>query len=306
MLRLAESLGDNLVLQRAPHAAVVWGFGTPGERVSTHFQGEIFESAVIGADGVWRQSLPPTPASTTPTHLFFRATGSLSNATLSNVLFGDVLLCAGQSNMQHGLRFPTPGFAGARAEMIAASAASSRDIRLFTAGAVVPPCVGQWAAADSSSVCTTPQLELSTTAPQVGDKRCDGSLAMSWRKANVGASCRQPWSVASAAALSRFSALCWLTARRIRDKRARAAPADVHVPLGLVSSSWTATPISAWQPYESMRECNPHARQGGVLYNTMIAPLTVCVFWVSKPSPAGSSASAPCFSLLCFAIAASN
>ena len=144
MLRLANSLGDNMVLQRAPLSAVVWGFGTPGRSVAVTFRGVLLNaSAKIGTDGVWRATLPPTPALLVPTIIFFHATGNTGNATLSNVMFGDVLLCAGQSNMQHGLKFPTPGFAGARAEMGATTAASSRHIRLFTAGPVVPPCVGQ-------------------------------------------------------------------------------------------------------------------------------------------------------------------
>ena len=54
--------------------------------------------ATANADGVWKQTLPPTAASSTPRRITFSATTG-ENATMENVLFGDVYLCGGQSNM---------------------------------------------------------------------------------------------------------------------------------------------------------------------------------------------------------------
>ena len=48
------------------------------------------------------------------------------------------------------------------------------------------------------------------------------------------------------------------------------------MPIGLISSNWGGTPVQAWQPLVSVRDCgSPTATAGGNLYNSMIAPFTV-------------------------------
>lgn len=89
-----------MVLQRDV-PATVWGFADVGASVKTLFQGNTY-SATAGADGVWRQALPATPGGFTAFTLkFFASTGE--TAALSDVVFGDVFLCGGQSNMQFTL-----------------------------------------------------------------------------------------------------------------------------------------------------------------------------------------------------------
>ena len=61
---LSNTLGDGMVLQRAPQSAVVWGFGTPGAKISLDFSGESL-SAVVDGNSTWRMTLPPTPATKT-------------------------------------------------------------------------------------------------------------------------------------------------------------------------------------------------------------------------------------------------
>ena len=104
---LSATLGNHMVLQRAPQQAVVWGFTAPNATVTTTMAPSAcaaeaacaratFE-AVAGADGTWRQLLPPTPALTTPYTLDFASSNSTAErATLVDVLFGDVYLCGGQ------------------------------------------------------------------------------------------------------------------------------------------------------------------------------------------------------------------
>lgn len=95
-LTLSNALGDEMVLQRAPGTSVVWGFGTPGVAVSTTFLGaELTPPAIIDADGVWRQTLPPTAPLASATTIMFNASDG-GSARLRDVLFGDVLLCSGQ------------------------------------------------------------------------------------------------------------------------------------------------------------------------------------------------------------------
>ena len=95
---LSRTLGDNMVLQCAPRQAVVWGNTTAGTTVTTSF-GPATLRCTAGPDGVWRQRLPATPASAAPHTLRF-ASSSGETARLFNVVFGEVHICSGQSNMQ--------------------------------------------------------------------------------------------------------------------------------------------------------------------------------------------------------------
>ena len=95
--QLSQTLTSHMVLQRSPRAATVWGEATPGTLVTTSFLGATYTS-VAGPDQVWRQQLPPQPASPGSgpgfTISFNASTGE--TAVLEDVLFGDVYLCGGQ------------------------------------------------------------------------------------------------------------------------------------------------------------------------------------------------------------------
>jgi hypothetical protein len=95
---LAKSLGDGMVLQRAPGTARVWGFAPSGTVVTTTFKGQALKS-VADASKVWRQALPPQPASAVPTTISFKSSDG-GNASLTGVLFGDVHLCSGEPPSQ--------------------------------------------------------------------------------------------------------------------------------------------------------------------------------------------------------------
>lgn len=123
--RLSATLGDNMVLQRAPASALVWGFAAQGVSVTTTFNGQKYNS-VAGADGIWRVNLLPTEAGGPCTIAFEASTGETT--ALTNVLFGDVYVCGGQSNMQ----FAVPG--NENADAYIKEADSYPNIRLFTVG----------------------------------------------------------------------------------------------------------------------------------------------------------------------------
>ena len=112
-LQVSRTLGSHMVLQRAPAAAVVWGHVGPGESVVVTGLG-VTVDAMPDADGTWRARLPPTPAGG-PYSLTVKASGGAVQ-TLTDVLFGDVYLCGGQSNMQ----FAMPEVTNATAEIAAA------------------------------------------------------------------------------------------------------------------------------------------------------------------------------------------
>lgn len=164
---ISATLGDNMVLQRDV-PAMLWGFSSePGAVVTVALlrpmtraerqerklddisskdtkepQDEANEDALRDShvvvaqlttraddtDGTWRISLPPQAASLTPQVIAIRATTGESGQ-LYNILFGDVYICGGQSNMDFAMPSQTDG---------AQEAEQAEDnyphIRLFTVG----------------------------------------------------------------------------------------------------------------------------------------------------------------------------
>ena len=104
----ANPLGSSMVLQQAPAAAQVWGSGPAGktlhvvmERTRDRRQQPI--SAVsIDANGHWLVRLPPVKAARNgPTEAYrLTATTNDSSAVLEDVIFGEVMVCGGQSNSE--------------------------------------------------------------------------------------------------------------------------------------------------------------------------------------------------------------
>lgn len=124
---LSNSLGSNMILQRAPQSALVWGFAPAGAIIKTTFLGRSYSSTSDATD-IWRQALPPQPATTTPTTISFTSSTGEPSITITNVLFGDLYLCGGQSNMV----FSVPSMTNASAEIQRAN--DYPNIRIFTVG----------------------------------------------------------------------------------------------------------------------------------------------------------------------------
>ena len=82
-----------MVLQRSPASAVVWGFASPGVAVTTTF-GDKTLTAMTDPHGIWRQALPPTPASKAGAEAKIGFSSTEGSAELS-VLFGEVYMCSG-------------------------------------------------------------------------------------------------------------------------------------------------------------------------------------------------------------------
>lgn len=95
---------DHMVLQQK-QADPVWGWDTPGTRVTVKFA-EQSKTALAGSDGKWMVKLDPMPANATPQSLTI--TGS-SQRVIQDVLIGEVWLCSGQSNMEFILKNDSNG-----------------------------------------------------------------------------------------------------------------------------------------------------------------------------------------------------
>ena len=97
-VELASPFGDHMVLQRDMPVRI-FGTASAGTKVSIEFQGKTAEGTTA-ADGRWFAMLPPLEAGG-PFEL--NISGGGSNVTRSDVLVGEVWLCAGQSNMGWGV-----------------------------------------------------------------------------------------------------------------------------------------------------------------------------------------------------------
>lgn len=99
-LQMDAAFGDHMVLQRAPLGASVWGTAPPNSKVMVQID-SVAQSAVSDANGEWKVLLAPHAAGG-PFALTAYAQ-AVGNVTLNDVMFGDVWICSGQSNMELGL-----------------------------------------------------------------------------------------------------------------------------------------------------------------------------------------------------------
>src|SRR5581483_1682990 len=93
-VRLPRLISDNMVLQRNT-AITVWGWATPGEKVTVHFAGKTVAATTKG-DSTWAVTLPAMKEGG-PYDMQIDAANHL---TIKNILLGDVWVCSGQSNME--------------------------------------------------------------------------------------------------------------------------------------------------------------------------------------------------------------
>ncbi|OQV19868.1 Sialate O-acetylesterase [Hypsibius exemplaris] len=98
--RFANYFQDNMVLQRGEPGPEIWGFGEAKQNVSLTFKGQQLDTSVDG-NGIWRIRLPITEAGGPYViHASSVVAKSPVDIKIRSVLFGDVWLCSGQSNME--------------------------------------------------------------------------------------------------------------------------------------------------------------------------------------------------------------
>ncbi|KAI8519942.1 hypothetical protein Bbelb_031990 [Branchiostoma belcheri] len=103
--KFASVYGDHMVLQQAPHRAVLWGQGDPGSNVTVQITPGDSEVKTVNSDaGVWNVTLDPMKAGgpyTVKAIQYFKGPTPLAQVIeLDDIMFGDVWVCSGQSNMQ--------------------------------------------------------------------------------------------------------------------------------------------------------------------------------------------------------------
>jgi sialate O-acetylesterase len=98
-LHLADIFTSNMVIQRN-RPFPVWGTDDADTRVNVSFHGRVVTD-ISGSDGHWKVWFPPMKADNKRDTLQVRTIHQ--SVKLTNILIGDVWLCAGQSNMEFSL-----------------------------------------------------------------------------------------------------------------------------------------------------------------------------------------------------------
>ena len=93
-VRLPQLISDGMMLQRDVPVKI-WGWASPGETITVDFNRTKYTVAAE-ADGNWEIMMPAQRAGG-PYSMTISASNSIA---IQNILFGDVWLCSGQSNME--------------------------------------------------------------------------------------------------------------------------------------------------------------------------------------------------------------
>ncbi|MEN2402515.1 sialate O-acetylesterase [Flavobacterium sp. MC2016-06] len=93
-IKLPRLISDGMVLQRDTKVNI-WGWASPKEKIELDFNHKTYKTTT-SEDGKWTIVLPSQKAGG-PYEMTLKASNTI---TLKNILFGDVWLCSGQSNME--------------------------------------------------------------------------------------------------------------------------------------------------------------------------------------------------------------
>ena len=93
-IKLPRLISDVMILQRDVKLKI-WGWASAKEKIQLDFNHKTYK-VIAGEDGKWVIILPSQKAGG-PYEMTFRASNTI---TVKNILFGDVWVCSGQSNME--------------------------------------------------------------------------------------------------------------------------------------------------------------------------------------------------------------
>lgn len=197
---VSATLGDNMVLQR-DKSAVLWGYSKPGAQIvvtllqetkqpkQKHLR-DTGDSKEVGLvpllkrqtnvdnDGLWRVKFPPQPASKIPHTIQVSSITTRQERNLSNVLFGDVYICGGQSNMEYSMPGQVNG-----TQIVQEAVQHYQHMRVVTIG-----CYTQ----SDTPLPDLQKIEKTWSLPSEESMMREGSFG-------------------------RFSAVCWLFGKEISD-----------------------------------------------------------------------------------------
>jgi sialate O-acetylesterase len=248
-LTLSNVFSDDMILQRDGKGSSIFGIAPAGATIVVTIDGGAPITASAGLDpwnatagtipNGWAVHLAPHAASLADAMHTVRIectkgcpASGINLLTLSRVKFGDVIICAGQSNMELilGVTFSWYGEYEATDQW-------SRGLNISndTAYPIHFAHLDHNLQLDPSDSPTLPWIV------PVNPSRGEG---------------RPTWSVSSEAGwqgLRGFSGTCWYTGRALYNLRT--GTANEGVPIGLVEAAWGGTIIESWIPIEDQFAC---------------------------------------------------
>ncbi len=242
-VRLPKLLGSGMVLQRDTNVTV-WGWADPGEAISVSgsWSGQLQETTA-GSDGSWSVQVP-TGSAGGPHTLVISGNNTIS---LSDILFGEVWVGSGQSNMEMPLMAVSGAYTGIQNADEEIDNAHYPGIRLFQAG-------------NFSSREPLEDVESGIEMYGIPVAVCQ-------------------WQACSPQTIPTFASAAYFFARTLHQ--------ELDVPVGIIDAAWGGTPAEAWTPAEGLEELgykaelkqaaelpqNPEQKIPTRLYNGMIHPL---------------------------------
>ena len=242
-VRLPKILASHMVLQRNADVAL-WGWAEPGENVTV--SGDWLQQpakATADADGNWRVRIK-TPEAGGPHRITVKGKNEVK---LEDVLFGEVWIGSGQSNMEMPLIRVSGAYTAIKDADKEVAAADHPQIRLFRVG-------------NHSS--KEPLADVQPGAAMYGVPPSD---------------CK--WSACSPETVKVFASTAYFFARELHK--------ELKVPIGIIDSSWGGTAAESWTPIAALEKLgetkqveraktqaeNPNRQVPTRLYNGMIHPL---------------------------------
>jgi len=273
-LWFAGTLTDSAVLQRAPAGAALYGAVTPGAfapgaaTVSVTLSGTaaggaaalpVAVSSPVADDGSWKVVLPPQAAggnfSATATCSGCAALPFMSPRTISDLTFGDVWMCSGQSNVQLAMQYTF----GLNDSTAALKAGRYANVRYYQQEFAPYPAEPLWVqpvyAPDAFN------YKWSHSGDLVGNEGGD-------------------W-------LPGIYAVCFYFGQSLTDIMEAAGEV---IPLGIVGSAQGGTMIEQWTPLSAQQTCSeiqclcttpqcngsqplsPNCTNNGRIFNALMAP----------------------------------
>ena len=242
-VRLPKIVGSKMVLQRESDVKI-WGWAEPGEEVQV--TGDWLDakaSTEADAEGKW-QVIVKTGQAGGP-HLLTIA--GKNKIELSDILFGEVWIGSGQSNMEMPLVAVSGAYTGIQDAANEVEAAKYPEIRLFQTG-------------NFSSQKPLDDVEAGIVMYGIPAAACQ-------------------WQECSPQTIPNFASTAYFFARELHQ--------ELKVPIGIIDASWGGTPAEAWTPLAGLKQLGhaalveqaekapqqPDAKLPARLYNGMIHPL---------------------------------
>jgi len=242
-VRLPKILGSNMVLQR-DSVVRIWGWADAGEEICVTCDWlDTKKNVSADADGKWQVDIKTGEAGGPHTMTI----AGKNNILLQQILFGEVWIGSGQSNMEMPLVKVSGAYTGIKDAAQEVAEATYPEIRLFQAG-------------NFSSKEPLDDVQPGITMYGIPPANCE-------------------WQVCTPKTIPRFASTAYFFARELHR--------ELKVPVGIIDASWGGTSAETWTPASGLKALGytselqqadklpqkPDQKIPTRLYNGMIHPL---------------------------------